>query len=50
MVLVENWDLFRAPPPPPRVRYAPPVTQHVSLHCKSICKNKARASGEGGCK
>ena len=33
-------------PPPPQVRYAPPVTEHVSLHGKSICKNM----GVWGCK
>ena len=32
--------------PPPPVRYAPPVTEHVPLLIsKSLCKNKARASG-----
>ena len=34
--------------PPPPVRYAtppPPVTEHVSLHGISLCKNIARASG-----
>ena len=36
-----NLDLFPFVPP---VRYAPPVTEHVSLHCKNI----ARPSG--GCK
>ena len=29
----------------PPVRYAPPVTEQVSLHSKSLCKNTARASG-----
>ena len=42
---VQKTDLFRLCPP---VRYAPPVTEHVSLHSKSLCKNIARASG--GCK
>ena len=42
--LTEN--LFRLCPP---VRYAPPpVTDHVPLHSKLLCKNIARASG--GCK
>ena len=36
-------DLFRLCPPPP-VRYAPPVTEHVPLHSKSLCKNMACAS------
>ena len=40
-------DQFHLCPPPP-VRYAPPVTEHVSLNSKSLCKNMARASG--GCK
>ena len=31
--------------PPPQVGYAPPVTEHVPLHCKSSCKTIARASG-----
>ena len=30
------------------VRYAPPVTENVPLHSKSLCKNMALASG--GCK
>ena len=34
--------------PPPRPQYVPtPVTEHVSLHSKSLCKNVARASGGG---
>ena len=33
---------------PPQYVMLPPVTEHVSLHCKSLCKNIARASG--GCK
>ena len=32
----------------PPVRYAPPVTEHVPLHSKSLCKNMARAFGGGG--
>ena len=38
------WDLLRLYPP---VRYARPVTEHVSLRVKSLCKNMARASGGG---
>ena len=41
-------DLFLLSPPPPPVRYAPPVTEHVPLHSNFLCKNMARASG--GCK
>ena len=41
---IQISDLFRLCPPPP-VRYAPPDTDHVSLHSKSLCKNFARASG-----
>ena len=33
---------------PPQYVMLPPVTEHVSLHSKSLCKNIARASG--GCK
>ena len=33
---------------PPQYVLLPPVTEHVSLHSKSLCKNIARASG--GCK
>ena len=36
------------PPPPPQYVMRPPVTEHVSLHSKSLCKNIARASGGGG--
>ena len=36
------------PPPPPQYVMRPPVTEHVPLHSKSLCKNIARASG--GCK
>ena len=32
----------------PSVRYAPPVTEHVPLHSKPLCKNMARSSD--GCK
>ena len=32
----------------PQYVMLPPVTEHVSLHNKSLCKNIARASG--GCK
>ena len=32
----------------PPVRYANPITEHVPLHSKLLCKNIARASG--GCK
>ena len=39
-------DLFRLCPPP--LCYAPPDTEHVPLHSKSLCKNMARASGGGG--
>ena len=38
-------DLFRLCP---QYVMLPPVTEHVSLHSKSLCKNIARASG--GCK
>ena len=31
--------------PPPQYVMLPPVTEHVSLHSKSLCKNIARASG-----
>ena len=41
-----NSDLFRlCPPPPPQYVMRPPVTEHVPLHSKSLCKNMARASG-----
>ena len=33
---------------PPQYVMLLPVTEHVSLHSKSLCKNIARASG--GCK
>ena len=36
------------PPPPPQYVMLPQVTEHVSLHSKSLCKNIARSSG--GCK
>ena len=29
----------------PPVRYARPVTEHVPLHSKSLCKNMERGSG-----
>ena len=32
-------------PPPPQYVMRPPVTEHVPLHSKSLCKNMARASG-----
>ena len=32
----------------PQYVMLPPVTEHVSLHSKSLCKNIVRASG--GCK
>ena len=32
----------------PHVCYAPPVTDHVPLHSKYLCKNLRRASGGGG--
>ena len=32
--------------PPPPVRYATPVTDHVSLHSKALRKNMGRASGD----
>ena len=41
-VLNKFLDLFRLCPLP--VRYAPPVTQHVSLLSRSLCKKMARAS------
>ena len=40
-------DLFSLCPPPQYVM-RPPVSEHVSLHSKSLSKNMARASG--GCK
>ena len=46
IVFLDHFHL--CPPPPPPIRYAPPVTEHVSLNSKSLCKNMARASG--GCK
>ena len=30
------------------VRYAPPITEHVPLNSKTLCKNIARAVGGGG--
>ena len=43
------WDFGSFPfVPPPQYVMLPPVTEHVSLHSKSLCKNIARASG--GCK
>ena len=44
---IEAVDRISFVPPPP-VRYAPPVTEHVPLHGISSCKNMARASGGGG--
>ena len=43
----ENFGSFPfvPPPPPPQYVMLPPVTEHVSLHSKSLCKNIARASG-----
>ena len=32
----------------PQYVMRPPVTEHVPLHSKSLCKNIARASGGGG--
>ena len=32
--------------PPPPVRWAPPVTEHVPLQTESLCQNMARASGD----
>ena len=47
-VRTDFWDFFRLCPPFP-VRYAPhPITEHVPLHGKLLCKNMARAFG--GCK
>ena len=37
--------LYNFPFVPPLVRFAPPVTEHVPLHSKSLCKNMARATG-----
>ena len=45
--IIECSDLFRVCPPPQSTVCAP-VTEHVPLHSKSLCKNIARASG--GCK
>ena len=41
--LHQNWDFFRLCP----LKYVmlPPITEHVSLHGKSLCKIIARASG-----
>ena len=36
-------------PPFPQYAKCPPVTEHVPLHSKSLCKNKARASGGAKC-
>ena len=41
--IIHNLDLFRLCPPPES--YAPPVTEHVTLHGNSLFKNKARESG-----
>ena len=38
---------FVPPPPPPQYDMLPPITEHVSLHVKSLCKNMASASGRG---
>ena len=43
-----NMGSFPFVPPPQYTRYATPITEHVSLHGKLICKKGARASG--GCK
>ena len=45
LMLLRKTGSFPFVPPPPPVRYAPLVTEHVSLHSKSLCKNMARASG-----
>ena len=39
----DNADPFRLFPPPHYVMQ-PPVTEDVSLQCKSLCKNMASAS------
>ena len=45
---IRIFSVCAPPPPPPQYVMLPPVTEHVSLHSKSLCKNIARASG--GCK
>ena len=47
-VFMQMLDLFRLCPPPPPYIMRPPVTEHVLLLSKSLCKIMARASG--GCK
>ena len=42
--LIHFSDIFRLSPPQYVMR-APPVTVHVPLHTKSLCKNMACASG-----
>ena len=37
------WDIFRLCPP--QYVMLPPVTEHVSLHDKTIYRNMVRASG-----
>ena len=45
---VEEKKFGSFPFVPPQYVMRPPVTEHVSLHSKSLCKVIARASG--GCK
>ena len=45
---IEVTKLGSFPFVPSQYVMLPPVTEHVSLHSKSVCKNIARASG--GCK
>ena len=42
--MIKQLGSFTFVPLPP-VCYAPPVSEHVPLHSKSLCKNMARASG-----
>ena len=39
--IVQEYKCFASFPFVLPVRYAPPVTEHVSLHSKSSCKNMA---------
>ena len=42
---ITNWGFGSFPFVPPQYVMRPPVTKHVSLHSKLLCKNIARASG-----
>ena len=47
IMLQTTLSKFGSFPFVPPVPYAPPFTEHVSLHGISLCKNMARASGGG---